>query len=162
MVISRMEGFDWKSQGGNSLELTTRLEWAAVSITETMGIHGVEASNLDGGWGYRGYEGAQARLGVEVPFGDTPADGRSATGSQAGWGAGGGGFFSRYRDTDLLFFYPSIYTFLFLDYFTSPRLRIRYTVPFEWYFRKDLAASFSLGISIGVVYTWTRPRGGQR
>lgn len=181
-----MEGFTFKSQGGNSLELGTHLEWSSWAISGSLGIHGTEASNLDGGWGYRGYEGAHARLGLEVPFssrgspkgglptGDTPAGDTQSTavplgksgqdlGFQAGVGGGGGAFFSRYRETDLVFFYPSVYAFLFLDHYTtSPRVRIRYTIPFEWYFRKDLAASFSLGISIGVMYTWTQPRGGNR
>ncbi|GEM_PF-1608863 len=182
VVISRLEGFDFKTQGSNSLELATLLEWSSWAISGILGIHGTEATNLDGGWGYRGYEGFHARVQVEIPFsiggtsmGDLSSSGthdkdtsvkekasreKPTSGSifRAGWGGGGGGFFSRYRETDLLFFYPSAYTFLFLDYLTAyPRIRIRYSVPFEWYFRKDLDSSFSFGLSIGVVYTWTNP-----
>jgi len=77
---------------------------------------------------------------------------------RAGVGGGSGGFFSRYRETDQVIFYPSVYAFLFLDAPTgSPKVRVRYTFPFEWYFRKDLATSFSFGLSIGVLYTWTGP-----
>ncbi len=182
--ISRMEGFDFKTQGGNSIELATLLEWPSFAISGILGMHGAEATNLGGGWGYRGYEGAHARLQMEFPlFSGIPSAGgvstegipagdsmpeetesrerpRSGSGFVAGWGGGGGAFFSRYRETELLLFYPSAYTFLFFDWYTAfPRVRIRYTVPFEWYFRKDLAVSFSLGLSIGVVYTWTQPAG---
>ncbi|MCX7788184.1 MAG: hypothetical protein N2442_10865 [Spirochaetes bacterium] len=150
VVISRLEGFDFKTQGSNSLELTTLIEGSTWALSGILGLHGTGATNLNRGWGYRGYEGVHARLQVEFPFST------SSSSIRAGWGGGSGAFFSRYRDTDLLFFYPSVCTFVFLDYATtSPRIRIRYLAPFEWYFRKDLTTSFSFGLSIGVVYTWT-------
>jgi len=171
-----MEGFDYKTQGGNSLELGTILEWESFAISGILGIHGTEASNLGGGWGYRGYEGVHLRLqgefflpplsagGSTAPVGTNDTSGvrastNTTSGVRAGVGGGGGGFFSRYKETDQVLFYPSAYAFLFLDAPTgSPKVRIRYTFPFEWYFRKDLATSFSLGLSFGVLYTWTGPR----
>ena len=175
VTVSRMEGFDYKTQGGNSLELASLLEWDSFTISGALGVHGTEASNLGGGWGYRGYEGVHIRVQGEVPLSPPSTEETSAPFSidgtsraqattngtsrvRAGLGGGGGGFFSRYRETDQVLFYPSVYAFLFLDAPTgSPKVRIRYTLPFEWYFRKDLAASFSLGFSIGVLYTWTNP-----
>ena len=180
LTVSRMEGFDYKTQGGNSLELGTLLEWGSCAITGILGVHGTEASNLGGGWGYRGYEGVHLRLQGEFPLSPLSAGGGTApvgtngtsrvrastngtSAVRAGVGGGSGGFFSRYRETDQVIFYPSVYAFLFLDAPTgSPKVRVRYTFPFEWYFRKDLATSFSFGLSIGVLYTWTGPGEGDK
>ena len=172
VTMSRMEGFGYKTQGGNSLELATFLEWESFAISAILGVHGTEASNLGGGWGYRGYEGVHLRLQVEAPLSPSPpsAGGPSvpprATGTsrvRGGLGGGAGGFYSRYRETDQVLFYPSAYAFLFLDAPTgSPKVRIRYTLPVEWYFRRDLVTSFSIGLSMGVLYTWTHHGEGSR
>jgi len=159
-LVSRMEGFSLKSQRDNALELATLMEFSRLSLSALLGWHGIEPSNLAGGWGYRGLEGTHGRIQMEFPLQIHEERQREPGFVQAGWGIGAGGFFSRYKETDQVIFYPSALISLYLDvYVLSPYVRIRYTLPAEWYFRKDLEASFSMGIGIGILYTWTRRTG---
>ncbi|HOV39897.1 MAG TPA: hypothetical protein PLG79_14350, partial [Spirochaetales bacterium] len=41
-LVSRMEGFSLKSQGGNALELATLMEFSRLSLSALLGWHGIE------------------------------------------------------------------------------------------------------------------------
>lgn len=127
-------------------------------------MHGVEPSSLGGGWGYRGYEGLHFRLQVDFPCGPSAVSCSQPSAlptPTVGWGGGAGAFFSRYQDMELYFFYPSLYLFPWIEIpLGNPRWGARYSLPVEWYLRKEVEIAFSLGISVGVTYRWKSSKAG--
>ena len=64
-VLSRAGGFSQKHQGAVFLELDNVMSGESFAAALTLGYHRVSASGLDGGWGYRGFEGFHGWLGAE-------------------------------------------------------------------------------------------------
>ena len=162
LFVSRAEGYGFKTQGGSLFDLTTSLTGENFGVAATVGYHSVGASNLAEGYAYRGFVGLHCLLGAEwYPLGEAETQ-RIATGPAPRPGAsiGVGGFFSRYQYTDLLFFYPALQASLFSDfYFPASLFRVRFALPAEVYFRRDLAASFSVGFGAWGILSWTRLAG---
>jgi len=175
-VLSRAEGFSPKSQGAAFFELDNLLSGESFAAFLTLGFHSVSASGLDGGWGYRGFDGFHGWLGAEWRHPAPPASRGRASGSgqqetgakgvfipRFGVGAGLGGFFSKYHHTEILFFYPALRIVLFADLLPpGGAFSLRFGLPAEIYLRRDLESSFSLGLGVGGVLNWTRLRENRR
>ena len=160
LVFSSTPEFEQKTQRGSFFELSNTLSGDSAGVDITVGYHRVGASELTGGYGYRGYSGVHAFLSGEWYWtgGRTPGRTEStAAVIRPGIGGGAGGFFSLYEHADILFFYPALRLILFSDIFlpASP-FRLRYGIPLELYLRKDLASSFSLGFGIWGIMSWKR------
>ncbi|MFQ3621330.1 MAG: hypothetical protein SNJ78_10370 [Spirochaetales bacterium] len=164
--VSRMEGFSEKLQGAHALELAILWEFSSFSLSTQVGVHGVEASNLKGGWGYRGSEGMQVRLLFDLPVYSFPSSAayehratekpKDGSTIKIGAGAGVSGYFSRYTFTDQYFFFPAAEGFTYLEVPTlNRRIRFRYTLPLEWGFRRDLTYTFSTGFGLSFLYRLT-------
>lgn len=158
LFLSRAEGYDFKTQGGSLFELSTSLSGESFGVSAALGYHSIGASNLTEGYAYRGFEGFHGFLSAEwYPLGTEAGRHESKPLPRPGVSGGLGGFFSRYVDTDLLFFYPALQASLFSDfYFPDSLFRVRFAIPLEIYFRKDLASSFSFGLGAWGILSWKR------
>jgi hypothetical protein len=160
LISSSARGFEGKTQGGSFFELSNTLSGGTAGADITIGYHSVGASDLSGGYGYRGYSGVHLFLSGEWyrTAGRSLRRPESSTAAiRPGIGGGAGGFFSLYEHTDILFFYPALRLMVFSDlFFPSSPFSLRYGIPLEVYFRKDLASSFSLGFGVWGVMSWKR------
>jgi hypothetical protein len=162
-VFSKGPGFERKTQGGSFIELENILAGSSFAAVLTFGYHNINPSGLSGGWGYRGWAGFHGWLGAEWYFFNTGAeDGSGPDMARPRFGAAlaFGGFFSEYQYTEMLFFYPALRASVFADIFFDSPFRLRFGIPAELYFRRDLESSFSLGIGVWGGISWSRLIGG--
>lgn len=157
LLVSRADGYEGKTQGGSFFELDNTLAGESFGAALTIGYHDVGPSNLSRGYGYRGYEGVHFGVSAEGYLAPVPAAEGSARRPRLrpGLAAGALGYFSRYTYTDMLIFYPSIRALPFVDILYPEALfRLRFGLPLEYYFRKDLASSWSAGWGVWGVLSW--------
>ncbi len=181
-AFSQAGGFGRKAQGLAAVELENTLSGGTFGGTLTVGYHSAAASGIDGGYAYRGWDGVHLWLTGEVYAGPNPpvkpgSGGAAANGKRGpapdsgrpavrpGLGAGIGGFFSMYENTENLFFYPALRLLPFADlFFPGSLFRLRFASPLELYLRRDLDSSFSAGMSLSGIFSWgafmERRRGG--
>jgi hypothetical protein len=162
-LFSKAPGFEWKTQGISFIEFENILAGRSFAAILTFGYHSVSPSNLSGGWGYRGLSGFHGWLGAEWYFSNTGAeDGPGPDSGRPRFGAALalGGFFSEYQYTEILFFYPALKASFFADIFFDNPFRLRFGIPAELYFRRDLESSLSLGIGVWGGISWSRLAGG--
>jgi len=163
-VFSRAPGFGTKPQGMVEAELENLLSGRSFGGALILGLHSAAPSGIRGGYGYRGWEGMHLRLSGEMYL--SPARRRvggegnpdAASGGmllRPGFGAALGGFFSMYRHTEILFFYPSLRLQPFAD-LIPPRslVRLRFALPVEVFFRRDLDVSWAVGLGAAGVFRW--------
>lgn len=119
-----------------------------VSLELALQLHDTFASSLSGGWGYRSYWGWGARLaaGFALPLRSSSAD-RTV---KAGAFVGASGNYDRYTWTHLFFFYSGLFLEPFLEFhFTAlKRQSFSLIMPIDYFFRKDLRFSGSVGIGL--------------
>jgi hypothetical protein len=160
LIASAASGFDGKIQRGSFFELSNTLAGDTAGADLTVGYHSAGAGDLAGGYGYRGYSGVHIFLSGErywTPGGRSRSTEGAAAEIRPGLGFGAGGFFSVYEHTDILFFYPALRLTLFSDiFFPASSFSLRYGLPLEVYFRKDLASSFSLGFGVWGIMSWKK------
>lgn len=169
VLMSRQEEFENKPQGSSIVELQNILSGEYFAALLSVGYHKVSPSNLSGGWGYRGFEGWHLWLGAEWYFLNqesarimprAPSRQRFAP-PRFGLSLAVGGFYSMYQYTDILFFYPALRLNIFADIFSSLPFHLRFGLPLELYFRRDLDSCVSpggLGLWAGI--SWARLTGG--
>jgi hypothetical protein len=111
-------------------------------------LHSTMASNLSGGWRYRSHWGGGLRLsagyGVQLPASFRPLQ------MELGASAGGSFNFDRYTWTTLTFYYPGVFLEPYLEFYTPKREKHSFTLvlPIDYYFRRDLEFSGSIGIGL--------------
>jgi hypothetical protein len=162
-LFSKAPGFERKTQGGSFIEFENILAGRSFAAFLSFGYHNINSSNLSGGWAYRGWLGFHGWLGAEWYFFNTGAAdalGPDITRPRLGMALALGGFFSEYQYTEVLFFYPALRAVFFADIFFDNPFRLRFGIPAEAYFRRDLESSFSLGIGVWGGISWSRLAGG--
>jgi hypothetical protein len=119
-------------------------------------LHNTSVSGFSGGWYYRSHLGNGLLVSAGYKH-ELPATKKGIERS-IGTSLGGSFNFDRYKLTGLLFFYPGLFLepFFELGFPKAPRHSLSLLVPFEYYFRKDLAFSGSLGIAVLWRYYLTR------
>lgn len=126
--------------------------FASLSLGFGLQLHTTTASSLAGGWSYRSHWGGGLRLsagyGVQLSSSSRPLQ------LELGASAGASFNFDRYTWTTLLFFYPGVFLEPYLELYNPKRERssIALVLPIDYYFRKDL--DFSGSIGIGVVWRY--------
>jgi hypothetical protein len=157
-LLSRREEFENKPQGSAFVEIQNTLSGANFAAALSLGYHSVRPSNLDGGWGYRGFEGFHLWLGAEWYF--LNQEHSLSPPPRFGLSLALGGFYSMYQYTDILFFYTALRMNIFADLFFSYPFHLRIGLPTEIYFRRDLDSSFATGIGVWAGISWGRLVGG--
>jgi len=126
--------------------------FASLSLGFGLQLHTTTASSLAGGWSYRSHWGGGLRLsagyGVQLSSSSRPLQ------LELGASAGASFNFDRYTWTTLFFFYPGVFLEPYLELYNPKRERssIALVLPIDYYFRKDL--DFSGSIGIGVVWRY--------
>ncbi len=119
-------------------------------IGPSAGVLGANASNLDGGFGYRAYLGGflGAAAQADAPLASWPYVGTLRGGGRLALLAN----VATYNNTTLAFFFPSLGLDGTLSFVPAkmPFLRFGIAVPLRVYFRRDFAFSGSAGISLSV------------
>jgi hypothetical protein len=122
--------------------------FASLSLGVGLQFHATTASSLSGGWSYRSHWGGGLRLsagyGMQLSSSSRPL--------QLELGASAGGSLNYDIDTwtTLLFFYPGVFLEPYLEFYNPKREKHSFTLvlPIDYYFRKDLEFSGSIGIGI--------------
>ncbi len=149
--LSSAPGYDPKTQLGGEAAvdmLFPATPWLRVGLSA--GVLGANASNLDGGFGYRsylgGFLGAAAR--AEGPIAGRPYRGTLLAGGRLALLAN----VATYGNTTLAFFFPSLGLDGTLSFVPArlPFLRVGLTVPLRVYFRRDFQFSGSAGLGLGI------------
>jgi hypothetical protein len=121
-----------------------------LSIGPSAGVLGANASNLDGGFGYRSYLGGflGAAAAADAPLATWPYVGALRAGGRLALLAN----VAMYGSTTLAFFFPSLGLDGTLSFVPAklPFLRFGLTVPLRVYFRRDFEFSGSAGIGLSV------------
>lgn len=142
--------FDFKWQPGISLSWSTEYSWAGRSgMSLDFGVHYIWGSNFEGGYGYKGYKGADTALLYTLKKRNPLLLGNIS--AVPGISVGPILSVSLYQLTEQLFFYPGVRFVLFdLLLFSTDRVSpsMRLQLPVELHFRRDLSYAFSLGINI--------------
>jgi hypothetical protein len=130
-----------------SLEL---LPLELLGLGASLGYHWTKDSNLQGGFLYRAYSGADLRLFFSSRF-------LTLLKSEAivlvmGSNQGALMRLDRYELTTLYFFYWGlfIHPFLELGFRRFPLLSVQLALPFDYYFRKELDLSTSIGLGLNL------------
>lgn len=155
VVVSQDTRFDPKLQLQVSGEAGLSFVIGPVSLGPYIGLHSTGASNLEGGYLYRGYRGWHwgARLSTRI--------GRIEMGSDLlmtiGMRAAASARFSTFHYTQLLFFYPHVGIAPYLDFHRREGLlSARFSMPVDVYLRRDLRYSVSAGLGIEVALDMVR------
>jgi hypothetical protein len=126
--------------------------FSTLSLGFGLQLHTTTASSLAGGWLYRSHWGGGLRLsagyGVQLLTSSRPLQ------LELGATAGGSFNFDLYTWTTLFFYYPGIFIEPYLEFRNLKRENhsIALVLPIDYYFRKDLRYSGSIGI--GVVWRY--------
>jgi hypothetical protein len=127
--------------------------WLRIGLSA--GVLGANASNLDGGFGYRSYLGGfiGAAAEADAPIAKWPYGGTLRAGGRVALLAN----VATYGNTTLAFFFPSLGLDGTLSFVPArmPFLRLGLTVPLRVYFRRDFQFSGSAGVGLGVSITKT-------
>jgi hypothetical protein len=134
------------------------LPFEFLGLGTSLGFHWTKASNLEGGFLYRAYSGGDLRFFISSRF-LTLFDGRSVR-LELGSNQGALMRLDRYDLTTLHFFYWGlfIHPFVELGFSGLPLLAIQIALPFEYYFRKELDLSTSIGVGVNIrLYPLRKP-----
>jgi hypothetical protein len=163
-VLMPQQGeFERKPQGSSFAEAENILSGKYFAALAAFGYHKVYPSSLSGGWGYRGLEGYHLWLGAEWYFLNQESAIRNAEtekthslpprfGLSLAWGS----FYSVYEYTNILFFYTALRLNIFADLFFSLPFHLRFGLPVEMYFRRDLDSCLSAGIGLWAGISWAK------
>ncbi len=122
--------------------------FASLSLGFGLQLHTTTASSFSGGWSYRSHWGGGLRLsagyGVQLPASSRPRQ------LELGASAGASFNYDLYTWTTLYFFYPGVFLEPYLELYNPKRERYSFTLvlPIDYYFRKDLSFSGSIGIGV--------------
>jgi hypothetical protein len=149
--LSSALGYGPKAQLGGEAAvdvLFPAAPWLRIGLSA--GVLGVNASNLDGGFGYRSYLGGflGAAAEADAPIAKWPYVGTLRAGGRLALLAN----VATYGNTTLAFFFPSLGLAGALSFVPAsmPFLRFGLTVPLRLYFRRDFEFSGSAGIGLSV------------
>ncbi|MDR1933314.1 MAG: hypothetical protein LBQ57_10905 [Spirochaetales bacterium] len=160
VLLSQQGDFGRKPQGSTYAEFQNVLSGESFAALLSLGYHKVNASNLSGGWGYRGFEGVHLWLGAEWYLFTAQNVSDPPPGPRFGVSLAYGGFYSVYQYTDILFFYTALRLDLFADLFFSLPFHLRIGIPAEVYFRRDLDSCYAVGFGVWGGISWSRLAGG--
>ncbi len=126
------------------------LPFEFLGLGASLGYHWTKDSNLQGGFLYRAYSGLDLRIFLSSRF-LTIVDGRAIR-LQLGLNQGVLMRLDRYDLTDLHFFYWGLFLHPFLEmgFRERPSLAVQFTLPFDYYFRKDLDLSTAIGVGVNL------------
>jgi len=130
--------------------------FSSLSLGFGLQLHTTKASSLAGGWSYRSHWGGGLRLsagyGVQLPASSRPLQ------LELGASAGASFNYDLYTWTTLYFFYPGVFLEPHLELYNPKRERssIALVLPIDYYFRKDL--NFSGSIGFGVLWRYYSKR----
>jgi hypothetical protein len=126
------------------------LPFESFGLGVSYGYHWTKDSNLEGGFLYRAYSGSDLRIFISTRF-LSILDGPSVT-LLLGSNQGALMRLDRFELTNLHFFYWGLFVHPFLEMgFTGiPLLGVQISVPFEYYFRKELDLSTSIGVGANI------------
>jgi hypothetical protein len=115
-------------------------------------LHDTLASSLSGGWSYRSHWGGGLRLSAGYGLGIS--DSSRPLELELGASAGGSANYDVQTWTTLYFFYPGIFLEPYLELHKQKWGRHSFTLilPLDYYFRKEL--DFSASIGIGVIWKY--------
>ncbi len=125
-----------------------------LALEPFMGVASLWASDLSGGFSYRGVTAFSAGLSVEV---DIVSFLPASTGEDylfLGFSLGGKANLAQYEFTELYFFYPSliIEPLLMFTFPKEPYFFLRLSLPGEGHFRRDLLFAGNLGLKLSAAY----------
>ncbi len=158
VALTRREQLPAKSQGAGSLALLIDIPlYSSLFLGIAWQLHGTLASNLSGGFQYKSHWGNGLRLAAGYGFA-LPGSGRPAL--ELGTSAGASLNYDRYTLTWLTFFYPGMFLepYLELCHPGPGKNSLKVVLPLDWYFRKDLEISASIGIAVQWRYYIVRTR----
>ena len=126
------------------------LPFEFLGLGASLGYHWTKDSNLQGGFLYRAYSGADLRIFLSSRF-LTIIDGQAIR-LQLGANVGALMRLDHYDLTTLYFFYWGlfIHPFLEMGFRGLPLLAVQFALPFDYYFRKDLDVSTSIGVGVNL------------
>ena len=122
--------------------------FATLSLGVGLQLHTITSSRLTGGWSYRSHWGGGLRLsagyGVQLPVSSRPLQ------LELGASVGGSFNFDLYTWTSLYFYYPGVFLEPYLEFYNPKREKHSFTLilPIDYYFRKDLEFSGTIGIGL--------------
>ena len=158
VALTRRELLPAKAQAAGSLALLIDIPlYSSLFFEAAWQLHGVLASSLSGGFQYRGHWGNALRLAAGGGFA-LPHSG--ALSLELGASAGASLNVDRYALTRLSFFYPGVFLEPYLELYWSRlgKNSFKAVLPLDWYFRKDLEISLSIGIGLQWRYYIIRTR----
>lgn len=120
-----------------------------------IGVSSLWASDLSGGFSYRGVTSFSAGLSLELDilsFVPSPVDGEDYL--FLGFSLGGKASLAQYEYTELYFFYPSLIfePLLMFTFPKEPHFFLRLSLPAEGHFRRDLSFAGNLGLKLSAAY----------
>jgi hypothetical protein len=143
------EFFSPKAQAAGALGVLLEVpvhSWLPIGIA--VQLHATTVSGLSGGWGYRSHWGGDLRLSGGYRWGPSaPPDSLQL---RFGLSAGASLNFDLYTWTTLYFFYPGVFLEPHLE-LHSPAMKrhsIALVLPIDYYFRRDLDFSGSIGLGV--------------
>ena len=122
--------------------------FASLSLGVGLQLHTTTASSLAGGWSYRSHWGGGLRLsagyGVQLPASSRPLQ------LELGASAGGSFNYDLYTWTTLFFYYRGVFLEPYLELYNPKREKHSFALvlPIDYYFRRDLEFSGSVGIGV--------------
>ena len=147
--------FTPKAQAVGALSASLDLPlFSALFLGIGLQLHGVTASNPNGGWTYRAHWGGGVR--VSAGYGFELARPTRPLRLRLGASAGGSFNFDLETFSTLFFYYPGIFLepYLELDNPKREKRSLALVLPIDYYFRRDLEFYGSIGF--GVVRRYTR------